>query len=238
MPNIFAILLQLCFFVQCTLQLLYTFYECQNHIKILTREILYKETSRYVEQVKISEKRGLVSTPVKIPNKRNLNYKTLKTISIQPVSKDSEGDMIQDFVLRDMSRRRSTTVKLSAIEILIRKDMQDGERDRQRNTNNFSFFVLMTFSIIVASVPYGKIPEYIANIAGSTTVPFLQFLLPGSLYFYFLRKSGVTQADEKYNRWNFLVRFIFGRTFSFIFAMLGLMQIFVYTAIIIYGFFI
>jgi hypothetical protein len=31
----------------------------------------------------------------------------------------------------------------------------------------------MTFNIIVASVPYGKIPEYIANIAGSTTVPFL-----------------------------------------------------------------
>jgi hypothetical protein len=72
MPNIFAILLQLCFFVQCTLQLLYTFYECQNHIKILTREILYKETSRYVEQVKISEKQGLVSTPFKIPNKRTL----------------------------------------------------------------------------------------------------------------------------------------------------------------------
>lgn len=125
--------------------------------------------------------------------------------------------------MREMSRRRSTTVKLSAIDILIKKDMQDGERDRQRNTDNFSFFVLMTFNIIVASVPYGKIPEYIANIAGSTTVPFLQFLLPGSLYFYFLRKFGVTQADEKYNMVNFLVRFIFGRTFSFIFAMLGLM---------------
>lgn len=38
--------------------------------------------------------------------------------------------MIKDFVLRDMSRRRSTTVKLSAINILIKKDMQDGERDR------------------------------------------------------------------------------------------------------------
>ena len=50
-----------------------------------------------------------------------------------------------------MSRRRSTTVKLSAIDILIKKDMQDGERDRQRNTDNFSFFVLMTFNIIVAT---------------------------------------------------------------------------------------
>jgi len=61
--NIFAIILQLCFFTQCTLQLLYTFYECRNHIQILVREILYKETSRYVEHIKIIEKQGLVHTP-------------------------------------------------------------------------------------------------------------------------------------------------------------------------------
>jgi hypothetical protein len=69
----------------------------------------------------------------------------------------------------------------------------------------------------------GKVPVYIANIAGSTTVPFLQFVLSGSLYYYFLKKEGITQTDESYNQSNCLVRFIFGRTFAKIFIILGIL---------------
>lgn len=47
--NSFAILLIICFTLQSVLQLLYTFYECRTHIKILVREMLYEETSLYVE---------------------------------------------------------------------------------------------------------------------------------------------------------------------------------------------
>ena len=156
----------------------------------MVREILYKETSRNVEQIKILEKRGLVHTPKKMPKKRQLSSNLFGPTTPVGQAKDSE-EYYQDRVFREMSRR-STGIKLSAIDILINKDIKDSARDRQENTDNFSFAMLMTFNIIIACLPMGKLPEYIANIAGSTTVPFLQFMLPGCLYFYFLSKVGIT----------------------------------------------
>jgi hypothetical protein len=39
--------------------LLYTFYECRTHIQILVQEILYRDTSSYVEAVKLKETKEL-----------------------------------------------------------------------------------------------------------------------------------------------------------------------------------
>ena len=85
--------------------------------------------------------------------------------------------------------------------------------------------MLLAFNLIIATIPSSKLPEYIANICGSTTVPFLQFVLPGSLYYYYQKKYGVSLQDESYSGKSFkeiLKRFIFGKTFAQVFSLLGM----------------
>jgi hypothetical protein len=50
--NSASILLLLCILVQCILQLFYTFYESRTNIHILFEELLYRDTSNYVEKTK------------------------------------------------------------------------------------------------------------------------------------------------------------------------------------------
>jgi hypothetical protein len=54
-----AMTLMVFFTIQSVLQLLYTFYECRVHIKILVKELLYYETSLHVESVRKKHMRDL-----------------------------------------------------------------------------------------------------------------------------------------------------------------------------------
>lgn len=57
--NVLSMILILLFTIQSFLQLLYTFYECRTHIQIMVQEILYRDTSSYVEAVKLRETKEL-----------------------------------------------------------------------------------------------------------------------------------------------------------------------------------
>ena len=59
LPIVFAILLVSCFTIQAILQLLYTFYESRTQMDIIVREVLYQETSQFVEGVKLKQKISL-----------------------------------------------------------------------------------------------------------------------------------------------------------------------------------
>jgi hypothetical protein len=83
--------LQILIFIQSTLQLLYTFYECRTHIQIVVREILYKETSLTVEKIKIDSKRELsgfdgldqkIITPSLIQTSANLRGRSSNNIGL------------------------------------------------------------------------------------------------------------------------------------------------------------
>jgi hypothetical protein len=84
---------------------------------------------------------------------------------------------------------------------------------------------------MLACLPVERLTVYIANICGSSTVPFLQFALPGILYFLYLKKLGEPERLQEYymlkkqksfsgvRTW--IKSFIFGKSFSIIFMMLG-----------------
>ena len=97
--------------------------------------------------------------------------------------------------------------------------------------------LLFSFNIFLACISVKNLTTQISMIAGSSTIPFLQFALPGFLYYLYLKKCGGFIDGELYNFKKpkaFIKRFVFGKTFSWIFAILGIIQIFVFQAVIIY----
>lgn len=104
--------------------------------------------------------------------------------------------------------------------------------------DNLTFFLLFSFNIFLACIPIEKLTTYISNVCGSTTVPFLQFTLPGFLYYMYLQQYGRTKDQEYYKLKKakaYIHRIIFGKSFSVLFIFLGLIQIFIFVTIIIYG---
>lgn len=124
--------------------------------------------------------------------------------------------------------------------------IKEARKAKDNNVDNFSFMCLFTFNIILACSPVEKLSTYISNVCGSSTVPFLQFALPGILYYLYLKKCGESERLQHYssviNQGGFrgfivsIKRFIFGKTFSVLFMMVGFIQIFTFLLIIIYGF--
>ncbi|TNV83189.1 hypothetical protein FGO68_gene8897 [Halteria grandinella] len=230
--NYLAMILMICFTIQSILQLLYTFYECRTHIKILVKELLYYETSLHVEAVKKKQLHEL----------RNSDSVT------------GRGGVSNDDDTRDMEEyERMLWMRMKEV----RKEsqykhepqyIQEARKAKNNDVDNFSFMCLFTFNICLATVPIEKITTYISNVCGSSTVPFLQFALPGMLYYLYLRKCGETERLQQYNsiirdggvrgfRYT-MKKFIFGKTFSVLFMSIGFIQIFTFLQIIIYGFFV
>jgi hypothetical protein len=64
------------------------------------------------------------------------------------------------------------------------------KEEQKKILNDLIFAVLFFSNIVTASSPVLKLSQYIANFCGSTTIPFLQFILPGALFYHFIRKCG------------------------------------------------
>jgi hypothetical protein len=69
--------------------------------------------------------------------------------------------------------KRDTLKKLKAIDRMAEKELKDFAKYKQENVDNLTFALLVTFNLIIACLPSKKLPEYISNICGSSTVPFL-----------------------------------------------------------------
>ena len=138
-----------------------------------------------------------------------------------------------------------------SLEVLDIQFESDKERFQDRYTkdqrkkilNDLIFTLLFFFNIAIACSPVPKLSQYISNVCGSTTVPFLQFVLPGALFYHFAMKCGELNEEQTIQHQSkgsiiyWMIRSVSGKKFAMFFVFIGMVQIFAFSAIIIFGFY-
>eukprot|EP00347_Sterkiella_histriomuscorum_P011418 403372531 len=156
--NALSIVLLLFILMQSILQLLYTFYESRINIHILFEELLYQDTSNFVEQTRR-----------------------------QPSGTSPQSNRLTTQVSGDNSKQKTLIAQTAttAFPDPTASVIGNSQKDQVRR---LCFFILYSFNIFIACLPSRYLVEYISNLCGSTTIPMLVNVLPGILYFALCRQ--------------------------------------------------